>query len=153
MEQADSARHDAAQAPEKSAIEVAAEAFRAARIEAGLTEDQVADALKITRKRVMCIERGDLGDLPPYIYVKGYIREYERILGLEPGSIGQLFVCALKEYAHTIKKPTPTIGQSYASFGQRVSMFLHTHPGRVLTGILLIALAGIGSIAWWLFAT
>ena len=140
--------------PASSLIGEAAGAFKRARLAAGLTQDQVADALKITRERVIRLESGKLDDLPPLIYVKGYVREFERILGLERQSIEQLFVRASDAQAkHSGKNAaSPVQNTIYTSPGQRVSILLRAHPGRVLTAILLIALAGIAFASWWAFA-
>ena len=136
-----------------SAMQVASEAFAKARLEAGLTRDQVADALKITRERVIRLESGGVSDLPSPIYVKGYVREFERILGLERQSIERLFVKALEQHAQTLSKNSspPIRNTRYTSPGQRLAIFLRAHPGRVLTTILLAALAGIAFSAWWVF--
>lgn len=137
----------------RSAMRVASDAFQKARIEAGLSQDQVADALKITRERVIRLENGQASELPPPIYVKGYVREFERILGLERHSIESLFVKALD--AHLEAAVNASKGQVrdrvYTPRGQRLAIFLRTYPGRVLTAILLVALAGISFFAWWVF--
>lgn len=133
-------------------MQVASEAFERARREAGLTQDQIADALKITRERVIRLESGELSELPSPIYVKGYVREFERILGLERQSIERLFVTALEE--HVRATDTSSKGQRdavYTSRGQRMSIFLRAYPGRVLTAILLVALGGIAFAAWLVF--
>lgn len=144
-----------ARPPADTLIEEAAEAFKSARLTAGLTQDQVADALKITRERVIRLESGRAEDLPPLIYVKGYVREFERILGLEQQSIEQPFVRAIEEHQRKASNKAPPSIQNtiYTSPGQRVSIFLRAHPGRVLTAILLMALAGIAFSAWWAFAS
>ena len=137
-----------------SSIERAAEAFKTARVDAGLTQDQVADALKITRERVIRLEGGRLTDLPPLIYVKGYMREYERLLGLEPKSIETAFVAAFEESQRSTGNQgmKPIRSTEYTSPGQRFSMFLHANPGPLLTAVLLTALAGIAGAAWWYFS-
>ena len=136
-----------------SAMKVASEAFAKARLEAGLTQDQVADALKITRERVIRLEGGDVSELPSPIYVKGYVREFERILGLERQSIERPFVKALEQHAQAVSTNSspPVRDTIYTSPGQRLAIFLRAHPGRVLTAILLAALAGIAFSAWWVF--
>ncbi len=139
----------------RATIEEAAEAFKSARLAAGLTQDEVADALKITREKVIRLESGELDELPPLIYVKGYVREFERILGLDPQSIEQPFVRAIEgtsRHANN-KAPSPVQSTMYTSPGQRVSIVLRAHPGRALTAILLVALAGIAFAAWWAFAS
>lgn len=132
----------------------AAQAFKRARLAAGLTQEQVADVLKITRERVIRLESGNVKDLPPLIYVKGYVREFERVLELDRQSIEQPFVRAIEAHAkHTGKNAaSPVQDTIYTSPGQRASIFLRAHPGRVLTAILLIALAGIAFASWWAFA-
>lgn len=140
-------------AKEPLAIERAASAFAGARRDAGLTQDQVADALRITRERVIRLESGRVADLPPLIYVKGYMREYERILGLEANSIEQLFVDAYEASQpaqNSVLKPVRS--NEFTSTGQKFSIFLHANPGPLLTAVLLIGLAGIAGAAWWYFS-
>lgn len=135
-------------------IGAAAESFKQARLDAGLTQDQVADALKITRERVIRLESGTLENLPPLIYVKGYVREFERLLGLEQQSIEGPYIRAIEEHTNAAKNSAPPIQSTVqASPGQRISMFLRAHPGRVLTAVLLLALAGITFAAWRLFVS
>ena len=145
-------KDDAAEA--ESAIDRAADAFKSARMQAGLTQDQVADALRITRERVIRLESGRVSDLPPLIYVKGYMREYERLLGLEPKSIEQSFVEAYEEsrLSMAAKGITPIRSTEYTSPGQKLSMFLRANPGRLLTAVLLLALASMAGAAWWYFS-
>ncbi|MCY4040471.1 MAG: helix-turn-helix domain-containing protein [Gammaproteobacteria bacterium] len=139
--------------PPQSAIERAAAAFRVARLGAELTQDQVADALKITRERVMRLESARVSDLPPLIFIKGYMREFERLLDLEPRSIEQLFIEAYEEARPSSKAGLkPVRSAEFTSAGQKLSMFLRANPGRILTAVLLVALAGIASAAWWYFS-
>jgi len=142
------------ESPSQSSIKRAAEAFQAARLDANLTQDQIADALRITRERVIRLESGRISDLPPLIYIKGYMREYERLLNLEPQSIERLFVDAYQESRSSdgsvgIK---PVRSAEFTSAGQKFSIFLRANPGRILTAVLLVALAGVAAAAGWYFS-
>ncbi len=140
--------------PSQSSIRRAAEAFQSARLEANLTQDQVADALKITRERVIRLESGRVSDLPPLIYIQGYMREFERLLDLEPKSVEQLFVHAYEEAQRSTSKAglQPLRSAEFTSAWQKFSMFLYANPGGILTAVLLVALAGIAFAAWWYFS-
>ncbi len=139
--------------PSQSSIERAAAAFKAARLSANLTQDQVADALKITRERVIRLESGRVSNLPSLIYIKGYMREFERLLNLEPKSVEQLFVDAYAESQKNDGRPglKPVRSDEFTSAGQKLSIFLHANPSHILTAVLLVALAGIAGAALWYF--
>jgi cytoskeleton protein RodZ len=53
-----------------------------AREEKGLTQDQVAEALCLRRTVVEALESADWEALPHAVYVKGYVTEYARYLGV-----------------------------------------------------------------------
>ena len=68
--------------------------FRTAREDAGMTQDQVAEALHLDVAVVSAIEDGRFADLPMRPYARGYVRNYARVLGLDADDLAQRFDAA-----------------------------------------------------------
>lgn len=68
--------------------------FRTARDDAGMTQDQVADALHVEVAVVSALEEGRFRDLPMRPYARGYVRNYARILGLDADDLARRFDAA-----------------------------------------------------------
>jgi len=60
------------------------ERLRAARERAGLTIEQVAARLRLAPALLAALENGRREELPPAAYVRGYLRSYAQLLGLDP---------------------------------------------------------------------
>lgn len=58
------------------------------REEKGLTLEEIADTLFITRRVLRSMESGDWKNLPPMVYVKGYILQYASLLGISDLAFG-----------------------------------------------------------------
>ncbi len=58
-------------------------ALRAARDAAGLSVPEVAQRLKLTVRLVEAIEANDRQRFPPAVYLRGFVRNYAKLLGLE----------------------------------------------------------------------
>jgi cytoskeleton protein RodZ len=63
--------------------------LRAAREAAGLSVDQVAQQLKLAPRQVKALEDENFGDLPGRTFSRGFVRNYARLLGLDPEAILQ----------------------------------------------------------------
>lgn len=50
----------------------------------GLSVRDVMDATKISRRNLVALEDGQVGQLPHPVYLKGYVRNYARLVGLDP---------------------------------------------------------------------
>ena len=61
--------------------------LRAAREAAGLTVDAVAQQLKLASRQVRAIEDGDFTQLPGRTFVRGFVRNYARLLHLDPDAV------------------------------------------------------------------
>ncbi|HET7688135.1 MAG TPA: RodZ domain-containing protein [Candidatus Macondimonas sp.] len=57
--------------------------LRAAREARGLDRQDVADALRLSPRMVEAIELEDLASLPPPLFIKGYLRSYAVLVGLD----------------------------------------------------------------------
>src|SRR5256885_7359868 len=63
--------------------------LRAAREAAGLSQDAVAQQLKLAPRQVRAIEEDDYARLPGRTFVRGFVRNYARLVGLDPDAIAQ----------------------------------------------------------------
>jgi cytoskeleton protein RodZ len=53
----------------------------------GLSVRDIMDATKISRRNLIALEDGDVAALPHPVYLKGYVRNYARLVGLEPDAL------------------------------------------------------------------
>lgn len=63
------------------------QALATARQAKGLTVETVAEKLKLTVRQVEAIEAEDFGHLPAPVFVRGFVRNYARLLGLEANDL------------------------------------------------------------------
>lgn len=68
----------------------AGERLRAARVGKGLSVDDVAAGLKVPARYIDAIENNDAAALPETAFVRGYVRGYARMVGLEPEPLAAL---------------------------------------------------------------
>ena len=61
--------------------------LRAAREAAGLSEDAVAQQLKLAPRQVRAIEEDDYARLPGRTFVRGFVRNYARLVQLDPDAV------------------------------------------------------------------
>lgn len=78
---------DKALEAEATAAESVGDILRAERTRKGLTEKDVADQLHITMHYVRAIESNSFEKLPGAVFVKGYIKSYALLLGLEESQV------------------------------------------------------------------
>ncbi|NTV97102.1 MAG: helix-turn-helix domain-containing protein, partial [Thiobacillus sp.] len=58
-----------------------------ARAAKGLTVGQVADKLKLTSRQIEAIEAEDAARLPAAVFVRGFVRNYARLVDVPQGSL------------------------------------------------------------------
>jgi cytoskeleton protein RodZ len=63
--------------------------LKGAREAAGLSQDAVAQQLKLAPRQVRAIEEDDYARLPGRTFVRGFVRNYARLVGLDPEAIAQ----------------------------------------------------------------
>jgi len=61
--------------------------LRVAREAAGLSQDAVAQQLKLAPRQVRAIEDDDYGRLPGRTFVRGFVRNYARLVNLDPEAV------------------------------------------------------------------
>lgn len=60
------------------------QSLAAVRLEKGLTVETVAEKLKLTVRQVEALEAEDFAQLPGALFVRGFVRNYARFLGIDP---------------------------------------------------------------------
>jgi cytoskeleton protein RodZ len=90
----------------RATIASAGALLRAAREAAGLTQDAVAQQLKLAPRQVRAIEEDDYARLPGRTFVRGFVRNYARLLRVDADAI----VAALPghESGSPLDRPTLT---------------------------------------------
>lgn len=63
--------------------------LRQARVDRGLTIEDVAESTKITRGTLAAIEAGDEASLPAPVYFRGFVRAFAECVGLDPRKLLQ----------------------------------------------------------------
>ena len=58
-------------------------AFVRAREQMGLSQREVAEELKLAWKTIESLESEDFGSLPPYGFVRGYVKSYSKLVGID----------------------------------------------------------------------
>ena len=100
--------------PASAAIDGAPSAgaqLRALREAAQLTLDDVAHQLKLARRQVVAIENDDLDALPGPTFVRGFIRNYARLLRVDAEALLQGSKLVAPAAAAPIQQLAPTMGE------------------------------------------
>lgn len=71
-----------------SGITPPGESLRQGRERAGFTQDDIAGKLKLAPRQIAAIETGDWGALPERTFTRGFMRNYARLVGIDPDSLG-----------------------------------------------------------------
>jgi cytoskeleton protein RodZ len=88
--------------------------LRVGRESAGMTIDAVAQQLKLAPRQVKALEDGDYSHLPGRTFVRGFVRNYARLVNLDPERVlGALpaGASAAALDAPTLQPTAPTIGE------------------------------------------
>ena len=81
-------------------------ALRSAREAVGLSIDAVAQQLKLAPRQVQALEDDDFAALPGRTFVRGFLRNYARYVGLDPDDVVALLPGA--DVAPSLSRPTIT---------------------------------------------
>ncbi|RMG60350.1 MAG: helix-turn-helix domain-containing protein [Deltaproteobacteria bacterium] len=83
----------------------------------GVTVDEVADRLKISRKYIRLLESGDLSGLPEPVFVRGYIRTYCQFLGIDSRPFLESYSDFLEERGEKKREPIREVREVTPSRG------------------------------------
>ena len=67
------------------------ETLQRARTTAGLSQEEIADALFLTSNMIELLDAGEFDRLPNQAFVRGYLRSYARMVGLDPNQVIRQF--------------------------------------------------------------
>lgn len=106
-----------------------------ARKKLGMSVFEISDRLHLTEYYVRALEANDYSNLPGDVFVKGYLKNYALLVGLDPAEVGGC-------YRHTSAQERSALGPARkqpAKFSQNWFLLL----------IILILIAIIGASGWW----
>src|SRR5690606_11494862 len=126
-----------AEAPSPTAGALLAQARHAA----GLTVDGVASQLKLAPRQVVAIERDDFGSLPGRTFVRGFVRNYARLLKLDVDAV----LAALPGEGAAPALERPTLGATSRAIGELPSE--RTARPSIARWAIPLALAAIVAVA------
>jgi cytoskeleton protein RodZ len=113
--------------------------LRAYRESAQLTVDDVAHHLKLARRQVLAIENDELDALPGPTFVRGFIRNYARLLRVDPAPLLEAGGLAKASPGASIEHIAPTMGELPAEDASSGSWSRWLIPA----GLVLVLAAGI----------
>ena len=87
-------------------MEYIGEQLSRARQRLGLTTTQVAERLRIRTMFVEALEREEWETIGEFVYVRGFLKNYARLLGLDPAALAKQLNL---EYAPEIAAPRPSL--------------------------------------------
>ncbi len=70
-------------------------ALRARRLAQGVSLEQIAEATKVGLRYLRYIEEDRHAFLPPAVYLKGFVQEYARAIGLDPKKTAEAYMAHL----------------------------------------------------------
>ena len=115
-----------------------------ARTALGISRADIAASLYLEEELVAALEAGRNEDLPAATYVRGYVRAYARLVGLEPEQLVRRL-----DGAQTRRSERPMLRhvQERPSFAQRTQR----HVGLLLGGIVVAMLIAGAGVLWWVW--
>lgn len=128
----------------------------AAREARGLGADDIMRQLKVAPRQLAALESGDWGALPGQAFVRGVLRGYGRLLGVDVEPLIESMMASVRAAdlrpAASLDQPLPTrsmLGFGSGGSGSRLAWLV-----LVLVGLLALALffggANLGGISSWL---
>jgi len=122
--------------PEPDVFVGAGAQLRAAREAAGLSLDQVAQQLKLAPRQVRALEEENFGVLPGRTFTRGFMRNYARLLNLDP----DLLVAHLPDAAHAPSLEPPPLHSTGTTMAELPTAHARAPSfGRWLIPLVLVA--------------
>ena len=120
--------------------------FAAERERQGLARAEVAQRLHMSAWQIEALEAGDYARLPKGTFLRGFVRNYAKALGLDPDSmLAHLAQSAPRGAAPGIVVPTQNI--RFDPLGDRLA-----NPYLKAGGLLMVVIAfAFAALYWWLF--
>jgi cytoskeleton protein RodZ len=121
--------------------------LKTARERAGLSLDEVAQALKLAPRQVRALEEEDFAQLPGRTFARGFVRNYARLLKLD----GDDLLAQLPDATHAPALAAPSLHSTGGTMGEvPVAKVARPVAGRWLIPVLLVAcVVGAGAYEWY----
>jgi cytoskeleton protein RodZ len=137
---------DAADNADKASARSLGQTFAAERERQGLARADVSQRLHMSAYQIEAIETGDYSRLPRGTFLRGFVRNYAKVLGLAPEALLPL----LDESGPHDSKPgivVPTQNIRFDPIGERLS---NPYVKAAVLALVAIAVA-FAAMYWWLF--
>jgi len=117
-------------------------AFISAREQMGLSQREVAEELKLAWKTIESLESEDFESLPPYVFVRGYVKSYSKLVGIDADEMASKLV----SFYQGIEKEARANEQDKANGFRSPASFLN--PTLLLMGFALVVITGVLFVAY-----
>jgi len=137
---------DPAETADKTPPRSLGQTFAAERERQGLARSDVAQRLHMSAYQIEALETGDFSRLPRGTFLRGFVRNYAKVLGLPAESVLPL----LDQGVPRDTKPdivVPTQGIRFDPIGERLA---NPYVKAALLAVVAVAL-GFAAMYWWLF--
>ena len=117
--------------------------LRSARERAGLTLDAIAQQLKLAPRQVEALETDDYARLPGRTFVRGFLRNYARCVGVDPDAVLEL----LPDADHPATLERPTLQPTPRAMGELPSHAPAPRTwSRIAIPLALLAIVGVAAV-------
>jgi cytoskeleton protein RodZ len=117
--------------------------LRSARERAGLTLEAIAQQLKLAPRQVEALETDDYARLPGRTFVRGFLRNYARCVGVDPDAVLEL----LPDSDHPATLERPTLQPTPRAMGELPSPAPAQRTwSRIAIPLALLAIVGVAAV-------
>lgn len=109
-----------------------------ARLDLHWNHEEIATKLHLSSRQIQALEQDDYASLPGPTYVRGYLKSYALLLGLEPGPILEL-------HAQRMAKPA---APDYSAIAPQKEITSRHHQVRFTTYLVVAIVLGLAFV-WW----
>ena len=117
-------------------------AFVSAREQMGLSQREVAEELKLAWKTIESLESEDFESLPPYVFVRGYVKSYSKLVGIDADEMASKLV----SFYQGIEREARVNEQDKTNGFQSPASSLN--PTSLLTGFALVVITVVLYVAY-----
>jgi len=110
-----------------------------AREDSKLGLEEVAHRLHLSTRQIEALEQDDYRSLPGATYVRGYLKSYALLLGIDPGPV-------LDAHSRMTAKPSPP--PDFSNITPQREITSRHHQVRIVTYLVAVVVIGL-AIAWW----
>lgn len=122
--------------------------LREERLRQNLSLDEVMHRTKVSRRHIIALEEGDVEDLPHPVYVKGFVKTYASVLGVDAKqfntAVDEAFPLSIEDNLSSDGKRGPEIALSSGRRANRTSEWL-------VIILIILLLGGAGYGVWYYF--